>query len=135
MKKIFKRALFGLPLFAFYFTFSFHAILISGCSTDSNRGGGGGGPLIISGAGDTSHYLHLQAGVIPAGSRLVLSCQSADCRGILNSGTPVTTGNAAGSNIIVVATIPYDIPENTELVLKVIPPGDPAKVDTAALRK
>jgi hypothetical protein len=134
MKKIFKRALFGLPLFAFYFTFSFHAILISGCSTDSNRGSGPGPKTILGSGSDTSHYLHYQAGIIRAGSRLVLSCSSADCRGVSPSGATGNTENGAGSNIIVVATIPYDIPENTELVLKVIPPGDPAKVDTAAVR-
>ena len=48
MKRIFKRCLLAAPVIMFYSLFSFHAFLISGCSSDSTHGGGGGAKVVSS---------------------------------------------------------------------------------------
>jgi hypothetical protein len=134
MKWIFKRGLLAAPAIIFYSLFSFHACLVSGCkapsssdvrlsaySTDST--GPGGNPKIII----------LTSGNIPAGSSVVLDCTSPDCKLRLNSTD--STGHTGGLKRLNLGTIPVDIPENTELVLRVIPRGDPAMTDSTVMVK
>jgi hypothetical protein len=138
MKSIFKRALLAVPVVALYFTLGFHACLITSCSTDST-GHGGGGPKIVLSSGnptDTKSFINLQtAGEIPAGSQLVLSCASRDCKIYLPNGSTDSTGHGGGTKMILVGTIPFTIPENTELVIRIIPKGDPARVDESGKSK
>lgn len=149
MKWILKRCLLVAPAIIFYSLFSFNVCLVSGCgSTDSS--GPGGGPRISgtsssglrlsaygstdsSGPGGSPKVLSFQtSGKIPAGSVVVLKCTSKDC--ILRLSTD-TTAHPGGVKRLILGTIPVEIPDNTELVLQVIPRGDPALTDSAAMVK
>ena len=149
MKWIFKRGLLAAPAIIFYSLFSFHACLVTGCSTDTT-GNGGGGPKVSSpspvvqlsaysstdttGNGGGPKVISLRTlGTIPAGSTVVLDCTSPDCK--LRSASTDSTGHTGGVKRLILGTINVDIPENTELVLRVIPRGDPAMTDSAAMSR
>jgi hypothetical protein len=143
MKWIIKRCLLAAPVIMFYSLFSFHAFLISGCSTDTTRGGGGG-PRVVSSPStvvvlsaystDTTHgggggprVLYLQtSGKIPAGSTVVLGCTTPGCKLAAVAASTDTTAPPGGVRMLILGTIPVDIPENTNLELRIIPKGDPA---------
>ena len=148
MKWIFKRCLLAAPAIIFYSLFSFHACLLTGCSTDTT--GNGGGPKI---SGTQSPTLQLSAysstdstgngggpkvlfirtsGKIPAGSTVVLNCTSPDCKLSLSTDS---TGHPGGVNMLNLGTINVDIPENTNLELRIIRKGDPAMTDSAIMGK
>ena len=149
MKWILKRCLLAAPAIIFYSLFSFHACLISGCSTDTT-GHGGGGPKIAgsstpelrlsaysstdsTGPGGSPKVLSFQtSGKIPAGSTVVLKCTSKDC--ILRLSTDTTT-HPGGVKRLILGTLLDDIPDNTELVLQIIPRGDPALAESAVMVK
>ena len=116
MKWIIKRCLLAAPVIMFYSLFSFHAFLISGCSTDTTRGGGGG-PRVL--------YLQT-SGKIPAGSTVVLGCTTPGCKLAAVAASTDTTAPPGGVRMLILGTIPVDIPENTNLELRIIPKGDPA---------
>ena|SRR5258705_3904483 len=140
MKWILKRCMLAAPVIMFYSLFSFHAFLISGCSTDSTHGGGGPrvagspSPIVTLSAysTDSTHggggprVLSLQtSGDIPAGSTVVLGCTTPGCKLASLSSTDSTHGGG-GVRMLILGTIPVEIPKNTNLELRIIPKGDPA---------
>lgn len=141
MKWIIKRCLLAAPVIMFYSLFSFHAFLISGCSTDTTRGGGGPrvagspSPVVTLSAystdstghgGGSPRVLSLQtSGDIPAGSTVVLGCTTPGCKLARLSSTD-TTAPPGGVRMLILGTIPVEIPKNTNLELRIIPKGDPA---------
>lgn len=140
MKRIFKRCLLAAPVIMFYSLFSFHAFMISGCSSDSTHGGGGGtkvvsspSPVVVLSAysTDSTHggggprVLSFQtSGTIPAGSTVVLGCKTPGCK--LAASSTDTTHGGGGVKMMILGTIPVDIPDNASLELRIIPRGDPA---------
>ena len=125
MKWIFKRCLLAAPAIIFYSLLICFACLVTGCkqkqpilsvynSTDSS--GPGGSPKVLS---------IRTSGIIPAGSTVVLGCDSPGCKLASLSSTD-TTGHTGGVKLLNLGTIPVDIPDNTELELRIIPKGDSA---------
>jgi hypothetical protein len=53
---------------------------------------------------------------IPSGSKLVMTCRTKNC---LNSAAD-TSGNPGGPKILFTGTINFDIPENTDIRLKIV---------------
>jgi hypothetical protein len=150
MKWILKRCLLAAPAIIFYSLFSFHACLLTGCSTDTT-GHGGGGPRIsgtsspvlqlsaFNSTDSTGHggggVLYLQtSGTIPAGSSVVLDCTSPDCK-LAGMASTDTTAPPGGVRRLILGTIPVDIPKNTNLELRIIPRGDPALAHSAIMVK
>ena len=146
MKWILKRALLAVPAVVFYSLFSFHVSLIAGCSSDST-GHGGGGPRVSStesptltlgmyssdstGHGGGPRLMIKTSGPVPAGSQIVLECLKPDCTLLTVNGSTDSTGNGGrGPKRIFVGTVPVTIPDGTEMVLKIIPGGDPATTGT-----
>ena len=151
MKWILKRGLLAAPAIIFYSLFSFHACLLTGCSTDTT-GHGGGGPRIsgtsspvlqlsaFSSTDSTGHggggVLSLQtSGIIPAGSSVVLDCTTPDCKLAKSYSSTDSTSPPGGVRRLILGTIPVDIPANTNLELRIIPKGDPAMKEPAVMGK
>src|SRR6185295_993654 len=144
MKWILKRALLAVPAVVFYSLFSFHVSLIAGCSSDSSGRGGDpkklatGSPTLTIGmySTDTTERgggpkLMIQtSGQVPAGSQIVLECLKPDCTLLTVNGSTDTTGTGGGPKRIFVGMVPVTIPDGTEMVLKIIPGGDPATTGT-----
>ena len=141
MKWIIKRCLLAAPVIIFYSLFSFHAFMISGCSSDSTHGGGG--PRVAGSAlpvvtlsaysTDSTHggggprVLSLQtSGDIPAGSTVVLGCTTPGCKLAAIANSTDSTHGGGGVRMVILGTIPVDIPKNTNLELRIIPKVDPA---------
>lgn len=146
MKWIFKRCLFAAPAIMFYSLLISIACLVPGCkqkvpvsstysSTDSTPPGGGGPRMLQLSAysstdstppvgGGSPKLLSIQtSGDIPAGSTVVLDCIK-PCK--LTASSTDTTPGGGGVRRVVLGTIRVDIPDHTELELKIIPKGDPA---------
>lgn len=149
MKWIFKRCLLAAPAIIFYSLFSFHAFLLTSCSTDTT-GHGGGGPKISSspspvvqlsaystdstghGGGGPKVLSLRTSGTIPAGSTIVLGCTTPGCK-LARLASTDTTAPPGGVRRLILGTIPVDIPENTDLEIRIIPKGDPAMKDSAVM--
>jgi hypothetical protein len=154
MKWIFKRCLFAAPAIMFYSLLISIACLVPGCkqkvpvsstysSTDSTPPGGGGPRILQLSAysstdstppgGGGPKLLSIQtSGNIPAGSSIVLDCTTPGCKlAALSASSTDTTPGPGGVRRLILGTIPVDIPDNTNLELRIIPKGDPALRNSA----
>jgi hypothetical protein len=125
MKSSFKMPLLAAAPFALLFIVHITSCTSSGNQTDSAASPNGITPvrLAITRLNDTSGnqpILHV-AQFIPSGSQFVVTCGAKNCVPSASD----TSGNPGGPKVLFAGTLNMDIPENTDIILKIVSKDEP----------